>query len=101
MSKDKLVITYNTAENKINEIDDSVCDFQFQLELDPSDMSTHQLFNAFAKVLAAIGYHEFSIMKGACGLAFNDMRDPVMMDKLIDEYELAEPTENSKHQDKK
>jgi len=53
-------------------------------------MSSHQLFSVFSKVLSAMGYGEFSITKGACGLAFNDMRDMEMMDKLVKEYELAE-----------
>lgn len=90
MHQDRFKITYTTTGNQISEIDDSICDYKFEIEVDPSDMSSHQLFSVFEKVLSAMGYNEFSIMKGACGLAFNDMRDMEMMNKLIIEYELAE-----------
>ncbi len=102
MSNDKLVITYITKDNKVRDISDPFCDFKFEIELDPSDMSTHQLMDVFAKALAAMGYGELSIMKGACSLAFNDMRDPVMMNKLIDEYDLADiPEEVRQQQERK
>lgn len=95
MHQDKLKITYTTTDNQVSEIDDSVCDYKFEIELDPSDMSSHQLFGVFSKVLSAMGYGEFSIMKGACGLAFNDMRDMEMMNKLVEEYELAKIPEEA------
>jgi len=98
MSNDKLVITYTTQDNRISELDDPYCDFKFEIEVDPSDMSSHQLMAVFAKVLAAIGYSEFSIMKGACSLAFNEMRDTEMMYKLVKEYELDEIPEDFKAQ---
>jgi len=93
MHNDKLVITYSTKGNQISEIEDSACDFKLHVELDPSDMSTHQLMNVFAKVLSAIGYSEFSIMKAACALTFNEWRDTEMMNKLVEEYELDKVSE--------
>jgi hypothetical protein len=101
MHKDKLVITYVTENNTISQVDDSVCDYKFQIEIDPSDMSTHQLFNVFSKLLAVMGYNEFSIMKGACGLAFNDMRDMKDMDKLVQEYELDHVSEEMQEQERR
>lgn len=98
MSNDKLVITYTTKDNRISELDDPYCDFKFEIEVDPSDMSSHQLMAVFAKVLAAIGYNEFSIMKGACNLAFNEMRDVEMMNKLVNEYEIDKIPEEFKIQ---
>lgn len=98
MSNDKLVIIYTTQDNRIKELDEPYCDFKFEIEVDPSDMSTHQLMDVFSKALAAIGYNEFSIMKGACSLAFNEMRDTEMMYKLVKEYELDEIPEEFKVQ---
>lgn len=98
MSNDKLVFTYTSQDNRIKEITDPYCDFKFQLEIDPSDMSTHQLFEIFSRVLAAMDYNEFSIMKGACHLAFNEMRDTEQMDRLIKEYELSDIPEEARQQ---
>jgi len=98
MANDKLTITYVTQDNKINDLNDPYCDFKFEIEVDPSDMSTHQLMDVFSKALAAIGYGEFSIMKGACSLAFNEMRDLEMMNKLIEEYELNDIPAEAKQQ---
>lgn len=98
MSNDKLVITYITQDNRISELDDPFCDLKLEIEVDLADKSSHQLMAVFAKVLAAIGYNEFSIMKGACSLAFNEMRDTEMMYKLVKEYELDEIPEDCKVQ---
>lgn len=98
MSNDKLKIIYTTENNKISKVDDPYCDYKFEIEVDPSDMSTHQLMDVFAKTLAAIGYNEFSIMKGACNLAFNEARHTEMMYKLVKEYELDEIPEDFKAQ---
>ena len=86
---DLLVISYKTAGNRISIADDTVCDYKFQMEVNPADLSTHQLFNLFEKLLLAMGYNESSIMNGACSLAFNDMRNIEDMDKLVKKYELA------------
>jgi len=86
--KDILVFHYKTEGNRIYEITDSQCDYEFRLELDPSDMSSHQLFNAFGKVLMAMGFGEKTIMSGACGLAFNEMRDLETMVKVAKEFDL-------------
>jgi len=98
MSNDKLVFIYTTQDNRIKEVDDPYCDYKVEIELDPGDMSSHQLFYAFSRLLAAMGFSEFSIMKGACGLAFNEMRDTEMMYKLVKEYELGEISEDFKAQ---
>jgi hypothetical protein len=86
--QDSLIFSYKTSGNRIHEITDPFCDYEFEIKLDPRDMSTHQLFHAFSNLLSAMGFNEYSIMSGACGLAFNDMRDTEKMDKLVKEYEL-------------
>lgn len=99
---DLLVISYRTQGNRISHVDDSVCDYKFQLEVNPSDLSTKQMFNLFEKLLLAMGYSERSIMDGACSLAFNDMRDLEQMDQLVRKYDLADvPTELKKFNEKK
>lgn len=87
-SVDKLIFTYGSQGNRISDIEDSVCDYKATLEVDASDMSVHQLFGVFAKVLASMGFMESVIMNGACNLAFNDMRSHEAMVELIEKYEL-------------
>ena len=89
-SSSRLVFSYITTDNRITDITDSVCDYEFKFEVSPEDMSTHQLFGVFEKVLAAMGYHENSIVRGACSLAFNEMRDTKLMVEMVREYELDE-----------
>lgn len=99
---DLLVISYRTQGNKISSADDPICDYKFQMEVNPADLSTPQLFNLFEKLLLAMGYNEHSIMNGACSLAFNDMRRIEDMNKLVEKYDLADvPTEFKRYEEKK
>ena len=52
------------------------------------DMNSIQLFQFFAKFAAAVGHNEAGIAKGACYLAFNEMRTTEAMRKTADEYDL-------------
>lgn len=52
------------------------------------DMNTIQLFQFFAKFATAMGHNEVGIAKGACYVAFNEMRTPEAMRKTADEYDL-------------
>jgi len=88
MSKDNLLISYTTTENRIHELEDSICDYKLQIEIDPSDMSAYQLFGIFEKLLYVLGYSEHSIVNGACNLAFNDMRDIELMNEMCEKYGL-------------
>lgn len=52
------------------------------------DMNTIQLFQFFAKFASAMGHNEVGIAKGACYVAFNEMRSTEAMRKTADDYDL-------------
>jgi hypothetical protein len=52
------------------------------------DMNTIQLFQFFAKFAGAMGHNEVGIAKGACYVAFNEMRSTEAMRKTAEEYDL-------------
>ncbi len=52
------------------------------------DMNTIQLFQFFAKFASAMGHNEAGIAKGACYVAFNEMRSTEAMRKTAEEYDL-------------
>ncbi len=52
------------------------------------DLNTIQLFQFFAKFAAAMGHNEVGIAKGACYVAFNEMRSTEAMRKTADDYDL-------------
>jgi hypothetical protein len=52
------------------------------------DLNTNQLFQLFAKFAGAMGHNETGIAKGACYVAFNDMRSEEEMRKVAEEYDL-------------
>jgi hypothetical protein len=53
------------------------------------DCDIHAWFDVFERVLCAAGFHEESIMKGACKLAFNEFRSPDKMRRVATEYDLT------------
>jgi hypothetical protein len=53
------------------------------------DMNTIQLFQFFAKFALAMGHNEVGIAKGACYVAFNEMRSTEDMRKTADDYDLV------------
>ena len=57
-------------------------------EVDLDDCSIHAWFRVFESVLGAAGMNEKLIMRGACQLAFNELRDIEMMKALSKEYDL-------------
>ena len=52
------------------------------------DLNIHQYYELFKSFLAASGFCEYSIMDGACRVAFNDSNSEAQMKKVADEYEL-------------
>ena len=57
-------------------------------EVPAEDLNTTQLFTLFTNFSRAIGHTEVGIMKGACSVAFNDMRSQEEMRKVAEEYDL-------------
>jgi len=60
------------------------------IEAPAEDLNVHQYFELFKSFLAAAGFGEYTIMDGACRLAFTDANDEAKMKKLMDEYELQD-----------
>ena len=60
----------------------------YTFQVPAEDLNVYQLFRFFATVARAMGHDEINIMKGACGLAFNEMRSTEEMKKVADEFDL-------------
>ncbi len=61
----------------------------YTFEIPTEDINSTQLFRFFGDVARAMGHDEIGIMKGACALAFNDMRSEKDMRKIADEFDLT------------
>jgi hypothetical protein len=68
--------------------DASLPEEHYTFEIPTHDINSTQLFHFFATVARTMGHNEVGIMKGACALAFNDMRSEEDMRKVADEFEL-------------
>ena len=68
--------------------DDVLPEEHYTFEIPAQDLNTSQLFNFFGTVARAMGHTEIGIMKGACALAFNEMRSTEDMRKVAEEYDL-------------
>lgn len=75
---------------------DMIDDQTITMEVPYIDMNIHQYFNLFNSFVRSLGFDEILIMKGACGLAFNDMRDQEDMKKIAEEFELKLAEDYSK-----
>ena len=60
----------------------------YTFQIPAQDLNTIQLFRFFGTVARTMGHNDIGIMKGACSLAFNDMRSEEDMRKIADEYDL-------------
>jgi len=58
------------------------------LETDMVDCNVHAWFRIFEQVLRDAGFPDDLIMRGACELAFNEMRSTDNMRKVAREYDL-------------
>ena len=68
--------------------DDMLPEEHITMEIPAHDLNTIQLFKFFSNFLRAIGHTEDGIAKGACSVAFNEMRDEKEMRKTAEEYDL-------------
>ena len=69
--------------------DETLPEEHYTFEIPCEDINSIQLFRFFGNVGRIMGHNEIGIMKGACALAFNDMRSPEEMRKVADEYDLT------------
>jgi len=60
------------------------------IEAPAQDLNVHQFFSLFKSFLRAIDFSEYSIMDGACGVAFSDSNEEEDMEKLMQEYDLQD-----------
>jgi hypothetical protein len=68
----------------------------YTFEIPTQDLNTTQLFRFFGTVARTMGHNEIGIMKGACALVFNDMRNEEDMKSVADEYDLKLAEDYSK-----
>jgi len=68
--------------------DETLPEEHYTFEIPAEDINTIQLFRLFGTIARAMGHNEIGIMKGACSLAFNDMRSEEDMRKIAEEFEL-------------
>lgn len=93
-------MTYN-AKVKLQYINDSettpskyfpeiVDQMTVTIEAPASDLNVYQYFELFKSFLLSLGFHHYSVMEGACRLAFNDSNSESDMKKMMEEYELQD-----------
>jgi hypothetical protein len=58
------------------------------VEAPAEDLNIHQYYELFKNFLGAAGFCEYSIMDGACRVAFNESNSQEQMKKVADEYDL-------------
>lgn len=68
--------------------DETLPEEHYTFEIPCEDINTIQLFRFFGTVARTMGHNDIGIMKGACSLAFNDMRSEEDMRKIAEEFEL-------------
>ena len=68
--------------------DETLPEEHYTFEIPCEDINIIQLFRFFGTIARSMGHNEIGIMKGACSLAFNDMRDEEEMRKIAYEFDL-------------
>jgi len=69
--------------------DEMLPEEHYTFEIPVHDINSTQLFRFFGTVARTMGHDDINIMKGACYLAFNDMRDEEDMRRVADEFDLV------------
>jgi hypothetical protein len=54
------------------------------------DLNIHQYFELFKSFIRAVGFNDYTIMDGACRLAFSDGNSESDIKKLMEEYDLQD-----------
>jgi len=87
----KVTLKYDSTWEQTRGIYDEeiIPEEHFTFEVPAEDLNTIQLFQLFAKFAGAMGHNEAGIAKGACYVAFNEMRSFEEMKKTADEYDLV------------
>ena len=89
--KARLKVSFDTewTSNGYGAFDDETLpEEHYTFEIPCQDINSIQLFRFFGTIARTMGHCEQGIMKGACSLAFNDMRSFEDMKKVADEFDL-------------
>jgi hypothetical protein len=88
--KARLKVQFDTEWNYTGGVydDETLPEEHYTFEIPTEDLNIIQLFRFFGTIARTMGHSEQGIMKGACSLAFNDMRSFEDMKKVADEYDL-------------
>jgi hypothetical protein len=84
----KFSYTSDSQETSSKYFPESVDRKTITIEAPAEDLNIHQYYELFKSFLAASGFCEYSIMDGACRVAFNDSNSEAQMKKVADEYDL-------------
>jgi len=84
----KFSYTTDSQDSPSKHFPESVDRKTVTIEAPAEDLNIHQYYELFKNFLAASGFCEYSIMDGACRVAFNDSNSEAHMKKVADEYEL-------------
>jgi hypothetical protein len=98
----KLKVHFDTEWDNIHGVyaDETLPEEHYTFEIPTHDINTIQLFRFFGTIARTMGHNEVGIMKGACSLAFNDMRSEEDMRKIAYEFDLKLAEDYSKEMDK-
>ena len=79
-----------TSTHYSSGFDDTVLpEEHYTFQVPAEDLNVYQLFRFFATVARAMGHDEINIMKGGCGIAFGEEKNPKDMRKVAEEFELT------------
>ena len=86
----KVTLKYDSTWDRKGGIydDEVIPEEHITFETPAHDLNAIQLFQFFTKFALAMGHNEAGIAKGACFVAFNEMRTTEAMRKTADEYDL-------------
>lgn len=86
----KITLKYDsTWDFKGGIYDDEILPEQhITMEVPAEDLNSIQLFKLWENFLQAMGHNEVGIMKGACYVAFNEMRSDENMRKIANEFDI-------------
>ena len=88
----KITLNYSSKSDLYD--DDVLPEEKITMEVPAENLNIHQAFKFYSNFLRAIGHLDISIMRGACALAFNDMRSEEDMKKVAQEYDLLLTEDN-------
>lgn len=88
--KARLKVSFDTEWTSTGGVydDETLPEEHYTFEIPTEDINSIQLFRFFGTIACTMGHSEQGIMKGACSLAFNDMRSFEDMKKVADEFDL-------------